>query len=72
MGQCAPSAAKSAAVPVDNSTFDLARRSVREVNQLLHEAQAGNFLIKNPRGLHAIAAGLDGDFDVTIDGHVGY
>ena len=72
MGRRAPSAAKSAPAPADNSTLDLARRSVREVNQLLHAAQAGSFLIKNPRGLHAIAAGLDGDLHVTIDGHVGY
>ena len=58
--------------PARNSTLDLARLSVREVNQLLHDADGGDFLIKNPRGLHAIAAGLDGDFNITIDGHVGY
>ncbi|HZT47770.1 MAG TPA: protein glxC [Hyphomicrobiaceae bacterium] len=55
-----------------NTTLDLARLSVREVNQLLHEADGGSFRILNPRGLHAVAAGLDGDLDVTIDGHVGY
>jgi methylamine---glutamate N-methyltransferase subunit B len=55
-----------------NSTLDLARLSVREVNQRLHDADGGEFLIENPRGLHAIAAGLDGDFNITIDGHVGY
>jgi glutamate synthase domain-containing protein 3 len=55
-----------------NSTLDLARMSVRDVNQLLHDADGGDFLIRNPRGLHAIAAGLDGEFNVTIDGHVGY
>ena len=53
-------------------TLDLARLSVREVNQLLHDADGGDFVVKNPRGLHAIAGGLDGDFNVTIDGHVGY
>jgi methylamine---glutamate N-methyltransferase subunit B len=72
VGRRAPSAARSAPAPADNATLDLARRSVREVNQLLHAAQAGSFLIKNPHGLHAIAAGLDGDLNVTIDGHVGY
>jgi methylamine---glutamate N-methyltransferase subunit B len=55
-----------------NSAFDLATMSVREVNQLLHDAKAGNFIIKTPRGAHALACGLDGPLDVTIDGHVGY
>jgi hypothetical protein len=62
------SAAKSRLAPARNSTLDLARLSVREVNQLLHDADGGDFLIENPRGLHAIAAGLDGDFNVSIDG----
>jgi methylamine---glutamate N-methyltransferase subunit B len=66
------SPAKSGSGPRHNSTLDLASWTVREVNQLLHDADGGAFLIQNPRGLHAIAAGLDGDFDVTIDGHVGY
>ena len=55
-----------------NTTLDLAHMSVRDVNRLLHETRQGNFLIKNPRGLHAIVAGLDGDLNVLIDGHVGY
>jgi len=55
-----------------NSTLDLAYMAVRDINQLLHAASGGEFLIKNPHGLHAIAAGLDGPFNVTIDGHVGY
>jgi glutamate synthase domain-containing protein 3 len=67
-----PTAAKSAPGAARNSTLDLACMSVREVNQLLHDAEGGDFLIRNPRGLHAIAAGLDGEFNVTIDGHVGY
>ncbi|MBV8791354.1 MAG: protein glxC [Pseudolabrys sp.] len=46
--------------------------SLREVNQLLHDARHGDFLIRNPRGAHALACGLDGDLNVTIDGHVGY
>jgi methylamine---glutamate N-methyltransferase subunit B len=64
--------AKTAHQPTRNSTLDLARLSVRQVNQLLHDADGGDFLIRNPRGLHAIAAGLDGPFNITIDGHVGY
>jgi methylamine---glutamate N-methyltransferase subunit B len=58
--------------PVRNTTLDLARMSVREVNRYLHAASQGDFLIKNPRGLHAIVAGLDGELNVSIDGHVGY
>lgn len=46
--------------------------SVRELNQLLHDTKTGEFLIRNSRGLHAIAAGLDGPLNVTVDGHVGY
>jgi methylamine---glutamate N-methyltransferase subunit B len=67
-----PSTLKTSPMLARNSTLDLARMSVREVNQLLHEARGGEFLIQNPGGLHAIAAGLDGDLDVVIDGHVGY
>ena len=65
-------ASKDGAVPARNSTLDIARMSVREVNQLLHDADGGDFRIEHPRGAHNIAAGLDGNFSVTIDGHVGY
>ena len=66
-----PVAAEDAGGPVRNTTLDLAHMSVRDVNRLLHAASQGDFLIKNPRGLHAIVAGLDGDLTVSIDGHVG-
>lgn len=55
-----------------NSELDLARISLRELNQLLHDAKGGEFHVANPRGAHAVAAGLDGDYAITIDGHVGY
>jgi len=55
-----------------NSVFDLSSVSLREVNRLLHETKEGDFLIKNPRGLHAIACGLDGDLNIVVDGHAGY
>jgi len=55
-----------------NAVLDLATLSVREVNRLLHDAKEGDFLLRHPRGLHAIAAGLDAPLCVTIDGHVGY
>jgi glutamate synthase domain-containing protein 3 len=56
----------------NNRILDLSQMSVRELNQLLHDTDRGDFLIKNPRGLHAVACGLDGDLNITVDGHVGY
>lgn len=56
----------------DNARLDLSRMSLRDLNQLLHDAKGGTFEIDNPQGLHAIAAGLDGDHRLTINGHVGY
>ena len=67
-----PTTTRGDAEPARNSTLDLARMTVREVNQLLHDVDSGDFRIENPRGAHAVAAGLDGDLNVTIDGHVGY
>ena len=55
-----------------NNSLDLATSTLRDVNHLLQTAEAGAFTIRNPRGAHALAAGLQGDLDVTIDGHVGY
>jgi len=63
---------QTASVRARNSVLDLAAMSLREVNQLLHDTRDGDFLIRNPRGAHALACGLDGDLNVTIDGHVGY
>ncbi len=55
-----------------NSSLDLATSTLRDVNHLLQTSEAGAFTIRNPRGAHALAAGLQGDLDVTIEGHVGY
>jgi methylamine---glutamate N-methyltransferase subunit B len=55
-----------------NSVLDLAQMKLREINQLLHDTRDGDFMIRNSRGAHALACGLDGDLNVTIDGHVGY
>lgn len=56
--------------------FDLAKVSVREVNQFLHHELAGSGVerieILNPDGNHSIAAGLDADVAVEIMGHAGY
>lgn len=54
------------------TALDFATSSLREINQTLHEATAGEFHIRNPRGVHAVAAGIDADISVTVDGSVGY
>jgi glutamate synthase domain-containing protein 3 len=51
---------------------DLATTSVRELNQALHDAREGRWHVRNPRGAHAIAAGIDAPLEVDIDGHAGY
>ncbi len=56
----------------DVTTFDLAEQSVRELNQHLHDVEGGSFRVTNPRGAHAVAAGIDADVAVEIDGSVGY
>ncbi len=57
-------------------TVDLDATDVRDLNQALHKLDGGgndrHWRIVNPRGKHAIAAGLTTPIDVEIDGHVGY
>lgn len=56
--------------------FDLARTTVREVNEFLHHQLHGGGIerveILNPDGMHSIAVGLDAPIDVHIRGHAGY
>src|ERR1700712_526075 len=56
--------------------IDLAQASVRELNAALHSFTAQSnetlWLVKNPGGKHAIAAGLDAPVTVEIEGPVGY
>jgi len=54
------------------STLDLQALSLREANRTLHDASTGAFEIVNPRGAHAVAAGIDADLDVVVKGSVGY
>jgi glutamate synthase domain-containing protein 3 len=54
-------------------SFDLGEQRVRELNRALHQAPDGTAVeIRRPAGLHSIAAGLTGELDVSINGHVGY
>jgi glutamate synthase domain-containing protein 3 len=55
---------------------DLTETSLRALNQRLHDLKDGGgprrVVVRNPRGAHAIACGLDSDIEVEIEGHVGY
>jgi glutamate synthase domain-containing protein 3 len=56
-------------------SFDLAQGSVRELNAVLHRLDSDTshyWRILNPKGPHSIAAGLDADATVEIEGNVGY
>jgi len=56
--------------------LDLSELSLREVNTALQGTNGTDethaFVIENPQGEHALAAGLDSPADVTINGHTGY
>jgi glutamate synthase domain-containing protein 3 len=52
---------------------DLAVTSLRDLNAALHAPDpAPSWRVANPRGAHAVAAGIDAPVEVEIDGHVGY
>jgi glutamate synthase domain-containing protein 3 len=55
---------------------DLETTPLRELNQRLHdlsrEPGPAHWRVLNPNGAHAVAAGIDADVEVEIDGHVGY
>lgn len=54
--------------------FDLAKTTVREVNEFLHHDLDGIQWVEvlNPDGAHSIAVGLDAPVEVHIRGHAGY
>lgn len=73
------SVAASAPPPVrsgDALQFDLARSTVRQLNQYLHNELPATGVrrveILHPNGMHNLAVGLDADVDVEIRGHAGY
>ncbi|HEY2137054.1 MAG TPA: protein glxC [Xanthobacteraceae bacterium] len=57
-------------------TVDLAITPLRELNSMLHklscETNETHWEVRNPQGIHAIAAGVDAPVTIEIDGHVGY
>ncbi|MGG7516498.1 GXGXG domain-containing protein [Allorhizobium undicola] len=56
--------------------FDLSQTPLRELNSALHAVTSGandtNFEIRNPRGHHAVAVGIDSPVTVEVKGSVGY
>jgi methylamine---glutamate N-methyltransferase subunit B len=64
------------AVVADTEEVDLARVSLRELNARLHALTQTpgprHWRVLNPGGSHALAAGLDADIELDVDGHVGY
>lgn len=61
--------------------IDLAETTLRSLNNLLQErpvdgleplAADESVVVRNPRGAHAVAVGIDQPRTVTIDGDVGY
>jgi methylamine---glutamate N-methyltransferase subunit B len=56
-------------------SFDLTSGTVRDLNAALHQLDPNashHWRILNPKGRHSIAAGLNADATVEIDGNVGY
>jgi glutamate synthase domain-containing protein 3 len=56
-------------------TVDLADTPLRELNAGLHAVNGDgprHWRVLNPRGAHAVAAGIDAEIEVDVDGHVGY
>lgn len=57
-------------------TIDLAKSSLRELNQDLHRQDSGaneaSWEVLNPRGQHAIAVGVDAPISINVKGSVGY
>ena len=63
--------AAAAPAPV---VYDLARQSLRELNQFLHGdlSKVATVRVENPDGAHSIAVAVDAPVRIEIDGHAGY
>jgi methylamine---glutamate N-methyltransferase subunit B len=59
-----------------DEVFDLSEEPLRDLNQRLHDlagqSSGPHIVVRNPRGAHAVACGIDADIEVEIEGHVGY
>ncbi len=56
----------------ESTILDMEITTLRELNAALHEADSGDFVVRNPRGAHAVAAGINSPVAVTVEGSVGY
>lgn len=59
----------------DLKEFDLAKVTVRELNQYLHRELPDSppaVVVSNPDGAHSIACGMNAAVDIEINGHAGY
>ena len=60
----------------DPLIVDLDETTVRELNRRLHTVGPSDnkrrFLVRNPRGKHATACGLNAELEVRLEGHVGF
>jgi glutamate synthase domain-containing protein 3 len=56
--------------------IDLNKSELRDLNAMLHslDGKQGekSFKVVNPNGKHNIAVGVDGELDITIEGHAGH
>ena len=53
-------------------SIDLSQVTLRELNKRLHETDQGHFVVRNPRGAHALAVGITSAVTVDVEGSVGY
>ena len=57
-------------------SYNIAERGVRALNERLHklgrDTNERHFLVRDPRGAHAIAVGVDQPVLIEIEGHVGF
>jgi glutamate synthase domain-containing protein 3 len=57
-------------------TVDLAQSSLRDLNHALHQVKAGSnetaWEIRNPKGSHSVAVGVDQPISIDVFGNVGY
>jgi glutamate synthase domain-containing protein 3 len=60
---------------LDAKEIDLAVTPLRELNAALHavgDDGPRHWRVLNPRGAHALAAGIDAPIEVDVEGHAGY
>ena len=74
MARVKPAAASAAAAAQACAEFDLAKQSVRELNDFLHKriGDTRRVRVLNPDGAHSIAVGVDAAVEIDIEGHAGY